>query len=77
MLRSSMMAYMDRATRDIDSMPRGVLKLAAGTTATALPFTGVSRVVPVTDEQRNLDVELVVVDQLAATFDRAAHPVHR
>jgi hypothetical protein len=53
------------------------LKLAAGTTATALPFTGVSGVVPVTDEQRNLDVELVVVDRLATTFDRAAHPVHR
>jgi hypothetical protein len=35
------------------------------------------RVAPVTDEQRNLDVEPVVVDRLATTFDRAAHPVHR
>ena len=67
-----MMAYMDRATRDIDSMPRGILKLAAGTTATALPFTGVSRVVPVTDEQRNLDVELVVDDACRDVRPRCA-----
>jgi hypothetical protein len=31
----------------------------------------------VTGEQRNLDVEPVVVDRLATTFDRAADPVHR